>query len=49
MEKLGTGGYLEDLRHIIAAGPGADRQREIYAEQQDFSAIIKKLLPTFWQ
>jgi carboxylate-amine ligase len=49
MEKLGTSHYLDDLQQIIASGTSADRQRKIFTEQKDFSAIIKELHPKFWQ
>ena len=49
MKKLGTSHYLTDLQQIIESGTSADRQRKIFTEQKDFTAIIKELHPKFWQ
>jgi len=49
MKKLGTGHYLSELQQIIRSGTSAEHQRRIFAENQDFSAIIKELQPKFWQ
>jgi len=49
MEKLGTSRYISDLEQIIATGTSTDHQRIIFAEQKDFSAIIRKIHPQFWQ
>ena len=49
MEKLGTSRYLPHLQQIIASGTSADHQRNIFAAQKDFSAIIKELHLKFWQ
>ena len=49
MEKLGTIHYLSQLQQIIESGTSADHQRKIFAEQKNFTAIIKELHPKFWQ
>jgi len=49
MAQLGTSHYLKDLQQIIESGTSADHQRKIFMEQKNFSAVIKKLHPKFWQ
>ena len=49
MEKLGTSAYLADLRRIVASGTSADRQRQIFARQKNFAAVLKEIHPLFWQ
>ena len=48
MKKLGTSHYLSELQQVIKNGTSAEHQRKIFAEKQDFSAIIKELQPKFW-
>ena len=49
MEQLGTSHYLSELHQVVESGTSADQQRKIFHEQEDFSAIIKKLHQKFWE
>ena len=49
MMQLGTNSYLPVLQQILETGTSSTQQRKILATQNDFSAIIKELHPTFWQ
>jgi carboxylate-amine ligase len=49
ISKFETNHFITPLLHILENGTSADLQRKIYQETGDFSAIIKEILPRFWQ
>ncbi len=49
ISKFETNHFMAPLLYILENGTSADQQRKIYQETGDFAAIIKEILPKFWQ
>lgn len=49
ISKFETNHFITPLLYILENGTSADHQRRIYRETGDLAAIIKEILPKFWQ
>lgn len=49
LTELGTASYLAPLDQVLAQGTSAHRQRELYADTHDFTAMIREIRAEFWQ
>ena len=49
ISKFETNHFITPLLYILENGTSADQQRRIHRETGDLAAIIKEILPKFWQ